>query len=70
MKYCTNKDVDALLIRVVREFECTVHKKRAHLTVSRAGYTTRVTTATTPSDRRAWLNVRAQLRRYLDVPFD
>ena len=70
MKYCNDKDVDALLIRAVREFDCAVCKKRAHLTVTRAGYTTRVTTAATPSDRRAWLNVRAQLRRYLDVPFD
>lgn len=61
------KDFKAML-RDVRAAGCEVKVTRGgHIKVTRPGYTTPVFMAATPSDHRAFQNVKATLRRILDL---
>jgi hypothetical protein len=63
MKYCSNKDTDQLIRKLVREgWVFKVGKKHGRLQAQSGSI---VTVAKTPGDRRSFENFRRDLRRIM-----
>lgn len=61
------RDVTALMRRLEADHGCTVTiNKSGHYRVTRPGYPF-VTVSKTPTDSRAWNNIKGDLRRYLGL---
>lgn len=64
--FTSSRDVNALLDAAEGQ-GCVIVIGRKSIKITRPGYTTQLTCARTPSDRRAVRNVAALLRRVLEI---
>lgn len=67
MKYCTNKEINKLIRRMVRQgWSFRRGSKHGRITHPRGRPT--LTVASSPSDRRSYFNFRCDVRRAISWP--
>ena len=64
MKYCSNKDVNKLIIGLLKK-EWVFRKGKKHGRLSHPNYRGKIIIPSSPSDHRVLMNIHREIRHYM-----